>query len=260
MQVKARVNYHVKKNAPQAFKLDQAGMSGHLIAPDLAPTEVSVTDLRSSLGQPEFATDGVEFVSNASQVEDFENEDAWKTPYEAELAQLLKQTIGAKDVITFDHTIRIDDPHATRRPARNVHNDFTYKSAAQRLVELLGEERADAFRKAGFGFVNVWRPIENVVQSSPLGFIKPASMEIDDWIDIDVIYPDRVGQVLGVAANDRHRWFFQSDMTPSEAIIFNIYDSRNRPHIAHSALDIMNEASISTPRKSIESRSLVRYS
>lgn len=259
MQTKARVNYHVKKNIPQAFVLDGDGMSGQLIAPELAPTEVQVDDLRSSHKHLNFNDDGVSFVTSPTKVSRFCEGENWRDPYEAELINLLKQTIGAKEVIVFDHTVRVDEPEATRRPARNVHNDFTHASAEQRLDELLGEARAEDFRKGKFGFVNVWRPIETVVKSSPLGFIKPASMQAGDWMDINVVYPDRVGQVLGVAANDRHEWFYQSEMTPEEAIIFNIYDNQDRPHIAHSALDILSESDVSTPRKSIESRSLVRY-
>lgn len=258
MQMRARVNYHVKKDVPQEFELD-GRVSGELIAPELAPTTVYVTDLRAKPDSPSFSSDGITFVSHSTNVADFEHGDAWRDKYELELSALMKHTIGAKDVIIFDHTVRVDDPAATRRPAHNVHNDFTHKSAEQRLVELVGNKRADTFRKAGFGFVNVWRPIEHTVKSSPLGFIKPASMQAGDWMDIDVIYPDRVGQVLGVAANRAHEWFYLSDMTPDEAIIFNVHDSSDRPHIAHSALDMPGDADVTLPRKSIESRSLIRY-
>ena len=171
----------------------------------------------------------------------------------------MKSNIGAKDVIVFDHTVRIDDPDAARRPARNVHNDYNEAGAVQRLIDIVGKERAADFHDAGYGFVNVWRPIEHTIQSSPLGFIRPSSMKPNDWMDIGLIYPDRYGQILGVAANSTHEWFFKSGMTPDEAIIFNIYDNTGRPHLAHSALDLPGDADVTIPRKSIESRTLVRY-
>ena len=89
-------------------------------------------------------------------------------------------------------------------------------------------------------------------------------MASNDWMTIELVYPDRVGQILGVASNPGHEWFFQSKLTPDEVIIFNIYDNRGRPHLAHSALDIVAVDSVEPsdarlPRKSIETRTLVRY-
>ena len=84
-------------------------------------------------------------------------------------------------------------------------------------------------------------------------------MSQQDWINIELIYPDRKGQILGVKANPKHEWFYFSDMTPDNAIIFNIYDNKGRPHLAHSAIDIVEKHPVILPRKSIETRTLVRY-
>jgi len=84
-------------------------------------------------------------------------------------------------------------------------------------------------------------------------------MSPDDWMDIGLVYPDRIGQILGVAANPAHEWFYLSKMNPNEAVIFNIYDNSGRPHLAHSALDLPGDEDARVPRKSIESRTLVRY-
>ncbi|GAB5489751.1 MAG: CmcJ/NvfI family oxidoreductase [Parasphingorhabdus sp.] len=260
MQIAASVNYHVRKSAPQAFEFDVGGVIGNLVSPELVTTNVEVTDLRGSDFQPDFHRDGIEFLNHSSAVRDFESDEHRKASYNQELIDLLKTHIGAKEVIVFDHTVRIDDPKAPRRPARNVHNDYNKAGAEQRLIDLIGEQRTKEFHDAGYGFVNVWRPIENIIKSSPLGFIDPRSMQNDDWMDIGLIYPDRVGQILGVADNPCHHWFYQSDMTPDEVIIFNIYDNGERPYLAHSALDLPSDANASVPRKSIESRTLVRYS
>ncbi|MEP3655352.1 MAG: CmcJ/NvfI family oxidoreductase [Litorimonas sp.] len=260
MHIDASVNYHVKKPRPQAFEFDAEGIIGNLISPELVTTNVRVADLRNVNCEPNFQSDGIEFIEQASGVSDFEDEGNWTEIYEKELTDLLKSRIGATEVIIFDHTVRVDDPKAARRPARNVHNDYNDAGAKQRLIDLVGEDQAEAFSKAGFGFVNVWRPIKNTIRSSPLGFIRPTSMQPDDWMDIDLIYPDRLGQILGVAASEAHDWFFKSFMTPDEAIIFNIYDSNGRPHLAHSALDLPSDIHASVPRKSVESRTLIRYS
>lgn len=260
MHIDASVNYHVKKDTPQAFEFDVDGIIGNLVSPELVTTDIRVSDLRGSAQQPKFQRDGIEFINAASAVKDFKNAEHWEPLYNQELVNLLKERIGAKEVIVFDHTVRIDDPEAARRPARNVHNDYNKAGAEQRLIDLVGEARAEEFHTSGYGFVNVWRPIENIITSSPLGFIDPNSMRQDDWLDIGLVYPDRFGQILGVAANRNHNWFFKSKMSPDEAVIFNIYDNGGRPHLAHSALDLPSDSDAIIPRKSIESRTLVRYS
>lgn len=259
MSAIATVNYHLKSPEPQAFHFDVDGIVGNLISPELAPTTVTVRDLRSNPSSVSFTNDGILFRVHASQVSDFASDEDWREQYDDELISLLKSQIGARDVKVFDHTVRIDDPAAERKPARNVHNDYNQQGAEQRLVDLLGEEQAAEYRQGHYGFVNVWRPVKHTIKTSPLGFIRPSSMKATDWMDIQLIYPDRLGQILGVAANESHDWFYLSEMTPAEVAIFNIYDNQGHPHLAHSALDMQEQATVTAPRMSIESRTLVRY-
>ena len=48
-------------------------------------------------------------------------------------------------------------------------------------------------------------------------------------------------------------------MKPEEVAVFNIYDSSGLASIAHSALDMVEDPNVKTIRKSLESRTLVRY-
>ena len=249
MQIDASVNYHVRKSTAQAFEFDVDGIVGNLVSPELTASDIKVTDLRNSEHQPDFHQDGIEFVEHPTCVDGFETGDDWQSNYNQELISLLQARIGAKEVIVFDHTVRIDNPDAPRRPARNVHIDYNQAGAEQRLVDLVGEHTAKNFHDAGYGFVNVWRPIQHVIKSSPLGFIRPASIEPGDLMDIGLIYPDRFGQIVGVAANQLHEWFFKSDMDPDELVIFNLCDNCQRPRMAHSALDLPGDVYATTPQK-----------
>ena len=59
-------------------------------------------------------------------MQDFEQDTSvWELTYNQELKTLLAEQIGAKEIIIFDHTVRIDDPNAGRKPARNVHSDYS---------------------------------------------------------------------------------------------------------------------------------------
>ena len=256
MDIKATVNYHVNSTYRQAFHFDVDGVIGNLVSPKLENREVVVKDLRQSLSTT-FDEDGILFEESTSSIDDFSG-NAWQQVYEQEISAFLKGKINAQEVLVFDHTVRIDDEIAIRKPARNVHNDYTRDSANQRLVDLIGADKAATYQEGNFAFVNLWRPIETI-KTSPLGFIRPRSMNAKDWIDIELIYPDRKGQILGVIENVNHEWFYFSNMTPQEAIIFNIYDNNGRPHLAHSALDILGEKDAGVTRKSIETRTLVRY-
>jgi len=258
VNVTASVNYHVTSSQSQAFRFDVDGIVGNLVTPELVATCVEVKDCRDGMSQIRFDDEGVAFLSAESAVSHFTGE-AWQAQYDQEIADLLTRHIGAKEVLVFDHTVRIDAQDADRKPARNVHNDFSAKGAQQRLIDLLGQKRAEDYQQGQFGFVNVWRPLVQSITSSPLGFIRPTSMAAEDWTTIELIYPDRQGQILGVAENPDHEWFYLSNMTPDEVAIFNVYDNRHRPHLAHSALDVVGQEA-TTPRKSIETRTLVRYS
>ncbi|MEM7494512.1 MAG: CmcJ/NvfI family oxidoreductase, partial [Pseudomonadota bacterium] len=249
----AVVNYHVHKNGRQAFELDAGGIAGNLISPELASTEVTLNDVRDRDAPLRFEQDAVEFASAPSAVEAFSG-DAWQSIYDQELTHLLTDRLGVRDVLIFDHTVRVDDPHATRKPARNVHSDYSEDGAKQRLVDLLGIEKAAEWSEGHYAFINVWRPVDHPINSAPLGFVRPSSVKAADWILLDLIYPDRKGQIMGLVGSPDHEWVYQSKMTPTEVAVFNIYDNRGLPSIAHSALDMIEDPSVTSIRKSIESR------
>ncbi|WP_415920953.1 CmcJ/NvfI family oxidoreductase [Tateyamaria sp. SN6-1] len=254
----ATVNYHVHKDTRQAFELDAGGIEGNLISPELAPTEVHLTDVRTAEDAVDFARDAVAFATLPSAISDFSSE-GWQSTYDAELTTHLTRNLGARDVVVFDHTVRVDDPDATRKPARNVHSDYSADGAHQRLIDLLGADTAAECSAGHYAFINIWRPVDAPINSAPLGFVRPSSVDPADWITLDLIYPDRVGQIMGLVGNPRHQWLYQSKMTPDEIAYFNIYDNRGLASVAHSALDMVEYPTVTTIRKSIESRTLVRY-
>ncbi|MEM7291893.1 MAG: CmcJ/NvfI family oxidoreductase [Pseudomonadota bacterium] len=259
MREMATVNYHVHSAETQAFHVDVDGKDGKLIMPEFAPTHVQVEDVRRRLNNIDFESHGVTFAHHESRITEFQSADRWREVYNEELRLLLKDRINAKEVIVFDHTVRVDDLQAERRPARHVHNDFSAKSAKQCLVETLGAELAREYDEGHYAFVNVWRPVEKPVHSAPLAFIRPDSMSAQDWMTIELYYPDRTGQVLGVARNEEHDWFYLSAMSPNEVAIFNTFDNQGGPVGGHSALDVVSPNGADQVRKSVESRTLVLY-
>lgn len=255
----ATVNYHIHKPERQAFELDAGGIVGNLVSPELLPTKINVWDVRTADIKTLFAQASVEFADFHTEVDVLNHELAWQQRYDIDIKRLLKAKLDIDAVIVFDHTVRIDDEESDRKPARNVHSDYSTHGAQQRLIDLLGQPQAAEWATGHYAFINVWRPVEAEINSSPLGFILPASVDENDWILLDLIYPERQGQILGLAANPAHQWVYQSTMTPNEVAFFNIFDNRGLPSIAHSALDMTEKPVKHSVRKSIESRTLVRY-
>jgi len=252
------VNYHVHKPERQAFEIDAGGVVGRLIAPELIATEIVLNDVRAGDARVSFSTDSVAFETCPSAVADF-TVDGWQAVYNGELETLLRRSVGVQEVVIFDHTVREDDPDSDRKPARNVHSDYSAEGAEKRLVDILGPDRAAEWAEGHYGFINVWRPVGAPINSAPLGFVRPTSVSPEDWILIDLIYPDRRGHIMGLAANSDHEWVYQSRMTSDEVAFFNIYDNRGLASIGHSAVDRVEDQSVTSIRKSIESRTLVRY-
>jgi len=259
MRKTAKVNYHIHKPERQSFELDAGGISGNLISPELVETQVNVRDVRAAEDQTSFKLSSIGFAAFETDVNVLDEDHLWQSTYEAEIQKLLKTKLDVEEVIIFDHTVRIDNDHSDRKPVRNVHSDYSADGARQRLIDLVGSEQAAHWAAGHYAFINVWRPVEAAINSSPLGFILPASVKDEDWILLDLIYPDRQGQILGLAANPQHQWIYKSMMTPDEVVFFNIFDNRGQPSIAHSALDMIENPEINTVRKSIESRTLVRF-
>ena len=254
----AMVNYHVQSSERQAYYIDAGGIEGNVISPEHAVTEVELHDARDGTAVS-FERDGVGFFHAPTCVSVQASRDGWQEAYNRELTALLVRQLGVKEVEVFDHTVRVDDPNAIRKPARNVHSDYSPEGARQRLRDILGDKKVQTWTQGHYGFINVWRPVGHPINSAPLGFVRPSSVADEDWVLIDLIYPNRRGHIMGLVASPDHEWIYQSSMTPDEVVLFNIYDNRGKPSVGHSALDMIENPAVKTPRQSIESRTLVRY-
>src|SRR5712671_6790316 len=91
--------------------------------------------------------------------------------YYPECERLVREATGAKRVVAFDHIVRnaalMAKGNAIKQPAGRVHNDYTTRSAPQRVRDLMGDE-AEALLKRRFAEINVWRPIRGPLLRSPL--------------------------------------------------------------------------------------------
>lgn len=252
--------------------------------------------------EQDFSTDKSGFAVYNSPAKEklFEDDTVVREKYYPEVEKLLKKTHqGVKKVHIFDHTIRRRKQDSPRQPVQQVHVDQTPEAVAVRVRRHLSDE-ADELLNNGkrYQLINVWRPIENPATDFPLAVIDWRSTEDADFIPVDLMYPKRSdsvhddddrgkeklpdaseydsianyevkGETMGVAANDKHKFYYMHGMTPDEVMLLKCYDS-----FGHGQPDGRDGIAVRTPhtafvdpatpkdapgRQSIEVRCLVFY-
>lgn len=232
-----------------------------------APQAMAVRDARQLAEAPALETAGFTLVDAPSAVRDFYDERQLVDTYYGEVEALVKKLTGASKVVVFDHTIRDGrnikrDERGVREPVKRAHNDYTLRSAPQRVWDLLPPGEAERRLKKRYAIVNVWRSIAGTIEEAPLGIVDARSVAFEDFIASDLIYRDRLGETYGVRHNPVHRWFYYPAMTADEAMVFKCYNSATDGRArwtAHSAFDDPTSPADARPRQSIEIRTLVFF-
>ena len=211
---------------------------------------------------------GFALVPHRSAVTDFDDWAQLRDVYYAECERLVAEATGASRVVVFDHTIRrrfraaADTNGGPQREAvTRVHNDYTDKSAPQRVRDLMGEEADDLLTRR-FAIVNVWRPIRGPLRDMPLAVCDAGSVADADWVPSDLIYADRTGETLAIRHNPAHRWFYVPAMTADEALLLKCFDSARdgrARYAPHSAFVDPTTPGDALPRESIEIRTLAFF-
>ena len=235
--------------------------------PEVARHEMRIGDVRGFAGELSLDGHGFALVRNRSRVGDFYDAEEVKEIYYPEVAELVGRVTGADKVVVFDHNVR-SAPMAERgennaaKPVKYVHNDYTEKSAPERVRDLVDEAEAEERLSHRFAFINVWRPIVGPVRDTPLAVCDARSMRSGDFVPTDLIYPDRTGEVYSVRFNPDHRWWYVSEMQPDDVLLLKCFDSATDGRArmtAHSAFRNRTCPPDARPRESIEVRALALF-
>jgi len=146
-----------------------------------------------------------------------------------------------------------------RQPATRVHVDHTANSGPQRVRDLIPED-AEELLRGRVQVINVWRPIRGPLLDAPLAVCDARSVDLEDLVASDLIYPNRVGETYSVTYRPSHRWFYFPEMRVDEALLLKCYDSETdgRARFApHTAFRDPTTPADAPPRESIELRTLV---
>jgi hypothetical protein len=231
------------------------------------PRTVTIYDARPILDQLSLDTQGFVLAPHKSKVVNFYDDAEVREVYYPEVAQLLKEQIGAVKVVIFDHVVRCaaksrPGENAVREPARLVHNDYSFKSAPRRVRDHAPEE-AEVLLQNRFAEINVWRAISSgPIQESPLTLCDARSLTAQDTVPTDLIYPHRVGETYSFTYNPDHKWFYFPNMKRDEALLLKCYDSKDNGRArftAHTSFEDPTSPPDAAPRESIEVRALIFF-
>lgn len=264
--VTAELNYLAPTpGKPRTYALDPPPgkpKSTALPEPHLLP----IFDARPIAKELSLDREGFALVRHPTVVKDFYDDREVRNVYYPAVEAFLRATLNADRVFIFDHTVRKRTEGAPdvrdgtpRQPATRVHVDQTHLSGRNRVLEHLPDE-AEQLLKGRVQVINLWRPIRGPVLDAPLAMADGRTVDPDDLIASDLIYPDRKGETYSVRYNPGHRWYYVPRMTADEALLLKCYDSatdgrtRFGPHTAF--IDPTTPAD-AAPRESIEVRTLV---
>jgi hypothetical protein len=244
--------------------VDMHGPAGAPAPPVTAKYTVPIHDLRDAALRPSLDDNGFSFVHAPTATRDFFDHIAISEHYFAECEAVVRDATGARHVHAFDYNLR--DKLLARQPGsgvsepvRFVHNDYTEKSAPQRVRDLFAGGAPGGGR---FVFINLWRPVAVAAIDVPLAVCDAASIAREDFVATDLRYAQRTGEVYSARFHARHRWFYQSALQPDEALLLKCFDSSPQiaaRYTAHCAFHDPSAPAGSPPRRSIEVRTVAFF-
>jgi hypothetical protein len=229
----------------------------------LKPAEVEIADAR---GQGcTLDVEGFELVEHKSAVADLTDLTAVAATHADEIAALLQRVTGCdhvsvipRGILRFSEKLGENESHDNSHPARFVHVDMAKEVAAEMRAKGAPEGKT-VTRSAQY---NVWRALSGAPQDVPLGLCAYPSIAPEDLLDCDAIFDPPDGSPEWgfpnylLAPNPDHRWYYYSNMTPDEALLFKTSDSE--PGAAqlmpHGAFDNPLAGPDAPPRVSLEMR------
>jgi hypothetical protein len=225
-----------------------------------------IRDGRALAGELSLEKNGFVLVEHKTRVADFFDPEQLKAIYYPEVERLIQSVAGASRVVLFDHTLRSGDEgereaRLVREPVLSAHNDYTEWSGPQRVRDMLPDE-ADRLLRGRFAIIQVWRAINQPIQSNPLAIADAQSVAFEDFLLAERRYPGRVGQTYRLMYNPNHQWYYFPRMRRDEALVFKVFDSERDGRARftpHTSFDDPQSPPGAPPRQSIEARALAFF-
>jgi len=226
--------------------------------------DAPIYDGRANSQDFDIHTQGFQLINRPTKCSGFDNQETVEGPYYDEVKSIVRDVTGAKEVFVFDHIVRLGKKNSRRKPAHHVHNDYSERTAHIRAEQRIGTARFAELKNRRMIQINVWRPLVERVQRSPLAFCDAMSIERKDLIPTSIIFPDtdHVGEIYALRKNPSQRWLYFSQMSHDEAVLIKGYDSLTdgtARFTPHTAFEYPDQDPAIGARKSIETRTFAFY-
>ena len=226
--------------------------------------DVAVLDARPGLASGAITLDhsGFTLTENPTQVSDFRDEAMVESVYYPEIKNMVRRVSGASQVIVRGHLIRTENPvDFNDGYARFVHCDYNVARNEDMADELFERDSITPQKNWTYVWYNTWQPFDNVVQNNPLAVIDWKTLPLKDVIDYFYTGRGRDSLVAAPVYSPDHQFCYFPDMTTDEVLVFTQIDERpgHAVYCPHTSFDMMDAASGTLPRRSIEMRVLAIF-
>ncbi|KAG9081395.1 hypothetical protein FRC06_005607, partial [Ceratobasidium sp. 370] len=182
----------------------------------LDPRDVVIQDLRGREKKFLLDVNGFEFLTRPT-TQSFLDKASIEKNYYPEVQKLVKEHTGANRVFILTHRIRqsyeteptVGRDYIHERPtAQTVHTDRTPESVVAEVRERLGDD-AERLLQGRIRFVNVWRPIGQVVHHEPLAVADwQTSSDMSNLLPLRVDTDYAVMNIFISRFSRKHKWYY----------------------------------------------------
>ncbi len=252
--------------------------------------EVVIRDARAVRDRIRLDTHGFMLADHVSEVADFHDKDEIERRYAQEACETIKRLMGADHVIARGWMVRTSGEIAPKTekvvgyqhyggvqpPAGEVHVDFASETAHRIAERTYKEAFPDGPGYRRFIATSFWRAFSPPPQDCPLALCEGRSLKDDEGVRNTLHVVDELpseeemvrpmdGEDQRIAASifryrPQHRWWYVSNMTRDEILLFKFFDSDHSvtwrcPHTAFWDTSLPNPHT----RESIEFRSIAFF-
>ena len=266
--VRATLNYSVDNGAPPDYYFYEPDPGVKLNPPGTDSHEVDILDAWPIRNELSTDKQGFEHHHFSASFQQFDDDEAVKSTFYAQVVEFVKANTGAQRVVVFDHTIRkrlpadLSRQTVVQRPAvMLVHSDYTVKSGPQRVRDIMNDEAEDLLARR-VACYNVWKPLSKPVEELPLAMCDATTHAPDDMLLMQLKYRERTGEIYVMRHAPTHRWYYFPNMQADQALLLKTYDSAadgRARFMGHTAFEDPTTAPNAQKRESIEVRTMAFF-
>jgi hypothetical protein len=229
----------------------------------LQPYDLRIHDARPILDQLSLDREGFTLVDHDCDITDAFDVTADGPGYHAAVAEMLGGLTGASFVLPQGKGMIKRSMAGTETetgPARWVHMDYTTAAAYKWVEWIEGWEGVPLRHYPRFAVYQTWRCLTPPPSDNTIAFCDASSLRDDDCIVFDACLrepydePGNSFESQFAMFNPAQRWYYFSDLTPGELIIFKGFDSdpARDAQPPHNSADLPGAGA--APRVSVEAR------